>query len=609
MSRAASLLLLITSLLTVPHIAAQSLAITPAGGRYDTPVTITMQATEGYTIHYTFNGNTPTADDALYATPITLSTQCYSTSHIYQIQNCPDILWQPADSVEHIIVLRAALFDSQGNRCSSVQTETYIIENLMQRAIEIPVVSLCIDSTDLFDYDSGIFIPGVHYNPQNVYHSGNYCQRGRDWERPANFTYIPSHASAINRSCGIRIHGNRTRSYQQKGFTLYARKEYGNKQFIYPLFGTDAPVAYKRLTLRPWSAGWNDTGIPDLLCQRIATDLLCDHLLTQPVALFLNGEYWGIYFLQEKPDEHYVEEHYGIDKDAVDLLSGWGAEAENGTATAWNDFYQWLESADLRQEADFQRAAQTIDLEALTDYMLLQVFVSNIDWPANNVRQWSAHGSPWRWIFFDGDAAFASWNHNHVILNQLTCDDPTQTYPSSPFATRLFRKLLANNTFKYQAIDRFYKIVNQYIGDQHSVPILREIDDQLSNEVVHQSQRFGNPASTDKWKDVLNDIERYLRERSVSMPDDFARHLDIDPDEVSIILFPNPSHGQAELLYFTPSNGMLTVEVFSAIGQRIMRQTIDLTLGTNHIQLPLLPPGIYFVRTDKRDKPLRWIVK
>ena len=112
MSRAASLLLLITSLLTAPHIAAQSLAITPAGGRYDTPVTITMQATEGYTIHYTFNGNTPTADDALYATPITLSTQCYSTSHIYQIQNCPDILWQPADSVEHIIVLRAALFDS-----------------------------------------------------------------------------------------------------------------------------------------------------------------------------------------------------------------------------------------------------------------------------------------------------------------------------------------------------------------------------------------------------------------------------------------------------------------------------------------------------------------
>ena len=589
--------------------AAQPPSFTPAGGIFSIPCVVTIQGNEGYEIHYTLNGTTPTADDKLYTAPLYLSEQLYSHSDLYRLRNCPENLWTPRDEVDHLIVLRAALFAPDGSRCSDVRTEVYLVKSLLHRDMELPVVSLCIDSADLFDFDSGIFVPGTHFDPTNLYFSGNYCQRGREWERHADFTFIDNGTTVLSQSCGIRIHGNRTRCYQQKGFTLYARKEYGTKQFAHPFFGSGGPDRYKRLILRPWAAGWNDSGIPDYLCQRLAATLGCDHLLTRPVALFLNGEYWGLYFMQEKPDEHYIEQYYNIDKDNVDILANWGQEVENGDATRWNAFYQWLETADLTREADYQYAIQQIDIDALIDYMLLQVFVSNIDWPANNVRLWSANGSPWRWFFFDGDAAFARWNDNKVILNQLVCNDPSQTYPSSPFATRLFRQLLSNNDFKLYTIEYFYRIVHDRIGINHAEPILQDIISELSNEVIYQSARFGNPVGLDEWLDYTNDVRRYLVERTVSMPDDYARLLGFEPNNIKITLFPNPSPGSATLLCSSECGNIISIEILNAIGQRIYRQNHILSTTLNPIALPTLPQGIYFVRTSVSSKPFRWVVR
>ena len=48
--------------------------ITPATGTIDTMVTVTMTCTNGADIHYTTDGSTPTAADALYTAPIVLNT-------------------------------------------------------------------------------------------------------------------------------------------------------------------------------------------------------------------------------------------------------------------------------------------------------------------------------------------------------------------------------------------------------------------------------------------------------------------------------------------------------------------------------------------------------
>lgn len=589
----------------LPMTAGQSVSISPASGAYDGFFNIMMQGPEGFSIHYTLNGSVPTADDAQYSS---VFPPTFSHSNIFSIQNCPDVNWVPCDEVDRIVVVRAALFDSAGVRRSDVSTSSYVMNTLLGRRIELPVVSLCVDSVDLFDYDSGIFVPGQFYNEDEVYNSGNYCQRGREWERDANFCFMEDGEMRLEQDCGIRIHGARSRSFMQKGFTLYARKEYGDKYFRYPFFEGNGIDKYKRLVLRPWMASWSDAGVEDWICQQLANPLGCDNLATRPVVLFLNGEYWGVYFMEEKADEHYINEHYGFDDEDVDLLSDWGFSVDNGNADDWRGFYEWVQDADLSRQEDYQYFASKVDVDAFLDYMLLEVFVSNVDWPSNNVRQWSVLGSPWRWIFFDGDAALSDRRENSEILGYITCDDSSMTYPASPRSSLLFRKLLANEDFRHISVDRFSKLIFHYWNYASTAPLLEEISDKVSSEVEYQSARFSSPLSVSNWRGKIRNIDSYLKSRPVSMFDDYAKHIGVDLSKISVRLYPNPSHSVATLEYDSSWGGVADYSVYDVMGRCVVHQTSDLVVGTNLIQLPRLPQGVFFIKVNGVDYTLRWIV-
>ena len=53
------------------------------------------------------------------------------------------------------------------------------------------------------------------------------------WERQAHIDYLESDGDTtsckLQQDCGVRIQGNYSRSDLQKGFRLYARKDYGEK--------------------------------------------------------------------------------------------------------------------------------------------------------------------------------------------------------------------------------------------------------------------------------------------------------------------------------------------------------------------------------------------
>ena len=331
---------------------AQEVVFSHDGGFYADTFSLAMElrfapAESRYTIHYTLNGAEPTECDALYTAPLRLSADCYAGSDFYSVQTVPDDRWFAPREVEHAIVVRAAAFDSAGYRQSAVTTHTYLVDSLLGRRIALPVVSLCADSLSLFDRDTGIFVPGFCYDPLYPYSSGNYFQKGRHWERAAVFAYYDPAGCVVEQDCGLRAHGNSQRVLVQKGMSLYARREYGDSRFR--------------------------------LCQRLADPLRCDNLATRPVVLFLNGEYWGIYFLEEKADEHYVEEHYGVADEEVDLLAYWGNEVENGSRRRWSDFAAWLEKADTRRQQDYDQLASQVDIDAVMDYMLLQILILNDD--------------------------------------------------------------------------------------------------------------------------------------------------------------------------------------------------------------------------------------
>jgi hypothetical protein len=599
---------LLFSLFCERNVTGQAVVFSHGGGFYADTFSLSMhidflpQPTEPFTIHYTLNGAAPTECDPEYISPIPLTEACYSPSALYRVQDVPAERWFAPEQVEHIIVVRAAAFDSMGYQRSVVTTHAYLIDSLMGRRISLPVVSLCTDSLSLFDHDTGLFVPGYCFEPQNPFSSGNYFQKGRHWERSAAFAYYDPAGGGLEQDCGLRVHGNSQRMLVQKGMSLYARNDYGNKRFCYPFFKEQRSKCYRRLVLRPWSTSWSGAGLEDWLCQHLAEPLEVDNLATRPVVLFLNGEYWGIYFLEEKADEHYVEEHYKVLDHEVDLLAYWGQEVENGSSARWNSLYRWLQQADLNREEDYNYLASQVDLESLIDYMLLQVLILNDDWPVNNVRFWSTAGRHWRWIFFDGDGTLVPFPSCVTVLDHMTFNTPRKSTRTSLQSTLLFRRLLANRHFLERSMERLREIVNTHFSYEKTAPLLQTIVEELRSEVPYQRDRFGKPSSIASWEVAVAGIEDFLHVEPANTVEEYARYFGLSSPETGGFLI-----ADGEIRLDTPAAEEWQFVVYDICGRQVGEATIP--SGTATKSLPTLPHGVYFVRQVSDGTVQKWMIE
>lgn len=546
-----------------------------------------------YSIRYTTNGFDPTSQSTLYSAPFFLDSNCYSNFNLFAIQNAPDDIWAPPSSVEHIIVVKAAIFDSYGIKHGNIITASYVISSLLGRNILLPVMSICVDSAALLSHESGIFIPGRFFDPSDPHWTGNYYQSGSEWERLAHIDYLIDSKSTLSQYCGIRTHGGNSRRLMQKGFTLYAREDYGTKNFNYSFFENYSISKFKRLSLKPMSSSWTNAGIQDWLSQMLAQGYSFDHLAVQPIVLFLNGEYWGIYLLEEKPDEHYVDNHYGFNNDDIDLIGNWFGLEENGSNQAFLSMMDYLKDADLKDQEAYNNFIRTINFDAFIDYQLFEMFIGNSDWPANNMRCWQYDDSPWQWIFYDGDACFSKFD----AIDNAFCEAPSDEWPSNSQSTLMFRRLCENDNCVAYVIAKMEQMLNS-LSYNKVVSIIDSAQLYLENEINHQIARFHYPTSTQDWDMEINDIRRYFRQAPTIMRSKLCDYLEIADNTISnISLFPNPMSSRATIQFESEKSGFTIIKIFDLHGNQRLEKVVSISSGKNDIQLtPILPIGLYIVR-------------
>ncbi|MCQ2283454.1 MAG: CotH kinase family protein [Bacteroidales bacterium] len=570
------------------------------GGSYPSAFTLSLSCEQPeHQIRYTLNGNTPTAQSRLYTQPMTLSRELYSSSNIYKIQISPEEYFTCPDSVRKAIVIRAAVFDVQGNCVSDVATNSYFIHALDCNFNQLPVVSICADSMALFSYDTGIFVPGASWSSDDPEWSGNYNFSGNEWERLINVEYYTPENEGFNQLAGLRTHGGRQSRYgTQKGIKLYARAEYGEKNFKYKIFDELSNEKYKRLVLKPFSSPWTDAGVQDWLAGHVARQLDVDAVASRPVVLFINGEYWGIYFLQEKTDERYLENHYDVDPDDVVVIGDWSGTADNGDNGTFLNLFHWMESADMTQETDFAYAEEQIDMNDFIDYMIFELFSANRDWPANNMRCWQYEMSPWRWLLYDGDACFSDLEFDSYANATYVGEEQ---WPSSSNATLFFRKLIENDTFQQRFIHRVFELSQTCFSYPATSLYLDKIYNIIYTEIEQQSKRFGVPTSKQSWQNYMQQLSDFLKKRPeqfVQQTIDFFQ-LQNSLDKINIQCSPNPIYAGTEwrLKFHTEDFGIAQLHVFDIYGKCVFTSPIFYDKGDNMLTInPKLAIGTYLVR-------------
>ena len=572
------------------------------GGFYDAPFALSLQCDGGYEIRYTTNGATPTAQSFLYENPLLLNEGLYSKSNIYTIQNTIDELFYVPETVQHCITIRAATFDEARRRVGPVVTQSYFIKALGCDTHGLPVVSLCADSLDLFDYERGIMVPGANYDPENAYWTGNYYQSGREWERLANVEFYElADNSGINQQAGLRTHGGTSRRGLQKGMKLYAREEYGTKRFKHRFFDAIPNDSFKHLVLKPFTDQWFLTGIQDDITNRMAQRLNVESMASRPAVLFINGEYWGIYYLHEKPDAHYLEDHFGHSDEEFNVMGNWHGYCVDGDGSNFVTMMDWLQTADLTVDENYQTLCALIDVDCFIDYYCLELFIANNDWPANNMRCYQWRDGKWRWIFYDGDDALAKMDED-VIYYATTTDD--LGWPTDSRSTLMFRKLLDNEQFENCFVDRFKQLLSSQFSYASTKPLFDAAAERVRAEVPQQGERFNRPRRLRDWESAIAKNDDFLKHRVNNIRGRLGDLFYID--DTSLVfsdLYPNPAHYELQLTLVSEGFAIREIELYDMMGRCVDVMQVKLFTGANTVKLQCpYAQGVYLLRFGNQTK-------
>lgn len=565
------------------------------GGFYDESFELMLMCSSENHIRYTINGATPDSTSTLYTGPLFLSESLYSKSNIYTIVNTiPSTFYLP-DDVERIITIRAAVFDANENKVGDTKTNSYIIKQLGYDTHGLPFISITTDSLNLFDYETGIFVPGASYDLSDTTHTGNFHLTGKEWERRINLEFYETDNSGINQQCGLRTHGGASRFFQQKGMRFYAREEYGKKRFKHKFFTYSQIESFKHLNLHPFRcSNWLQTGGQEYMSQRLASEMYVDALSVREVVVFINGEYWGIYTLEESPDERYLEDHYNVNLDEVNVLKYWGVP-QYGSNSEWWDFRTWISEAQLSNADDEAYAFSVIDTDNFTDYILLETFGANLDWPQNNVLQWQAsNGLPFRWIFFDGDGCLTRLSYN-----------ATEHALNSGGNSLIIKKMLESHNYRVMLVNRYYALRNTLFSYQHLKTYLDEYRELTEGEILHQSQRFGFPANYNKWLTDMNTCELFMRDRTIKYNDEIISIAGINEEEINFSITPNPSNGTFTVLLDNNDMVILPVEIYDYTGRKVYSETHVFNDVSNHFTVTTgLSSGLYVIRINNKTQKI-----
>lgn len=453
--------------------------------------------------------------------------------------------------IDRAVVVRAVAVGPRGER-SAVVTRTYFFGNADR--FTLPVVALTVDPEDLFGYDRGVMVAGRRFdawrdlNPAITATAGvadaNWRDEGDSAERVVNVEYLhrdpaaPAGIRVSDQAAGLRIHGAFSRAAAEKSMRLHARKRYGPDEV--EVFGAfQRPFLPKQVVLRSSSNDRREALMRDAVAQRVVDGMHTTVSRSQPVAVFLNGEYWGLYHLRERlGDDHFAAQAKVKDSD-IELSRNYGVTRDQPEmGEPWLALVERLEAAQAEGREVLPLAEADIDTASFIDLHAAEVLVGNTDWPANNMLAWRvrpfssglARNSPyrkWHWAVSDMDMAFRAPNAN--TLHELLTPNGPRGRPDLAWSTRLFRVLMKDPRFQQRFATRLQDLLNTRFSPGRMEQFVSNHRKEIAAEVPHHVNRWQVPDSVATWERSVKHLGVFIERRPAHVRAQMEQYLALPP--------------------------------------------------------------------------------
>lgn len=513
------------------------LIFSKTSGFYEEAFELELLSNSG-TIYYTLDGSLPDNNSIKYEKPI-LITDATDLDNRYSMRTDVSTGFEkeeiekhssdypgyqvPDYKIDKAAIVRAVVYDEIRGTYSDVKTASYFIGFSQKDGYDnMKILSIVTDPSNLFDHETGIYVTGKVYdeyvkeyrNSDDYYWReefwtlwmANYRNRGIKWERTAWCQFFDeSGQQVLEQECGIRIHGASTRAYNPKSLNIYARKEYdGNQNLQHDFWGTGYyPTA---MTL---AQGGNDqrTKSKDYLISEAVKNLNASTMNYEPYVLFLNGEYWGIYWLNEKYNAQYIGYYYDVDCDNVIMIKEGGLE-EGEDDKYYYKMVDFCSNSNVTETENYQKVCELIDMESYLDYYAVMLYLGRRDdWPSGNYAVWRVKKTEkgpfgdgkWRWMFFDFNSPGYSVNFDSIEY-AMEKDD-------------MFKNLMTNDNFREQLFCRIEELSDTVFNFENMDKNINEFQSFLAEPMRENDKRFYNDDSLDVFNSEIEKLRHFFKER------------------------------------------------------------------------------------------------
>ncbi|HEV8291796.1 MAG TPA: CotH kinase family protein, partial [Tepidisphaeraceae bacterium] len=462
------------------------------------PLVITSDTSDAQ-IRYTLDGSVPTATTGfVYSGPVTIGPQLYGT---------PGGPAKPG-----VIIVRAAAFKT-GWIPTNVDTQTYIFLDsvITQDDAGLPVTWGGLGSGNTLKNPPG---PDYAFD-QNVINANIATIKNdlkslstvslsmplNDWFGAGGVGIYPAGIGVAKAMSMEYFNGTGTENFQVNGsvqiigggeggtsaqrwktyklsMRVKFKQAFGDSSLNFPLYGPDAAQQFDTLIL---DAQINNTWLHPTVAQQNDAMFIQDQYISDLqnatsggvahgpqgkfVNLYINGLYWGVYTLHERPDEHFATEYFGGQNDDWDVISHFSTNVSNGLTTATPNYMLMVNrtKADMTVQSNYDLVGEVLDIDDFIDYILVNFYGGNLDWSHKN---WFAtynrvdHSTP------EGKWRFHSWDAEHVFHNNFggtlapNQDITGDTDPERPGGTtpvQMHQALLLNPEYRMKFADHVQK--------------------------------------------------------------------------------------------------------------------------------------------------------
>ncbi len=438
-------------------------------------------------IRYTTDGSEPTSKSKAYTEPLSISKNT---------------------------VIRAAAY-SDGLLPSEVVTFHYLFDE----PHDVPVVCMAIAPNDF----KTVYNVKVHRDLAGT-------------DRKAQFNYYEVDGKiGTTFPADVRCKGQGTLTYAQKSFSLHLRGQYGMSMLSYPLFPDYPYTNFAALTLRNGGQENGRARLVDSYAARMSIGMNVEVANSRPTALYINGEYYGLYELGEDLNADFLETHHGADPDMVDLVRFNGDVATQGSSKDWVALREYAKKAKLTDDADYEAYIEKIDEAYFIDYLIARTYIGDTD--MINQKYWRVNDGSikWRPLLFDMDLAMRQPKRTDV-MDKYFSKDPVVSPHGYKSVYYVFAVLKTNKGFCSKFVERYVEILYTQYDTDRLLNLLDQIIEEYKNEMPRQIKRWGNPKSVSTWNKYLDDVRTFIKGRRDVMIDKLKKTFKISDSDMNALI-------------------------------------------------------------------------